>query len=149
VREGRARLIVADRIGTMPVTRLQVTDVDQWIVRMRKAKVGEGSIRNQLQTLRSAMAQAVRWGWISQNPTVLASYERQERTVRDVMSAEDIHAVLAAAVIVNEMAPVAFRLAAITGDHRRSPGRAGGPAADRPRRSGADHRQRHHRRARG
>ena len=118
MREGRARLIVADRIGTMPVTRLQVTDVDQWIVRMRKAKVGEGSIRNQLQTLRSAMAQAVRWGWISQNPTVLASYERQERTVRDVMSAEDIHAVLAGAVIVNEMAPVAFRLAAITGARR-------------------------------
>lgn len=116
--EGRARLIVADRIGKVPVARLQVTDVDQWIVRLRKAGVGEASIRNQLQTLRSALAQAVRWGWISQNPAALASYERAKRTVRDVMTAEEVHGVLAAAEVVNEMAPVAFRLAAITGARR-------------------------------
>ncbi len=116
--ESRARLIVTDRISTVPVTRLQVNDVDQWIVRLRKAGIGEASIRNQLQTLRSALAQAVRWGWITQNPASLASYERPKRTVRDVMTAEDVHAVLAAAETVNEMATTAFRLAAITGARR-------------------------------
>ena len=95
-----------------------MTDVDQWIVRLRKAGVGEASIRNQLQTLRSALAQAVRWGWISQNPAALASHEQAKRTVRDVMTADEVHAVLAAAEVVNEMAPVAFRLAAITGARR-------------------------------
>ena len=116
--ESRTRSILKDRIGQMPVARLQVNDIDQWIVRLRKGGVGEASIRNQLQTLRSALAQAVRWGWISQNPASLASYERPKRTVRDVMSAEDVQKVLAAAEEVNEMAPIALRLAAITGARR-------------------------------
>lgn len=116
--ESRSRSIAADRIGKVPVARLQVTDVDAWIVRLRKAGVGEGSIRNQFQSLRSALAQAVRWGWIAQNPAALASYERAKRTSRDVMSAEDVQAVLEAAEQVNEMAPVAIRLAAITGARR-------------------------------
>jgi site-specific recombinase XerC len=77
-------------------------------VRLRKAGIGEASIRNQLETLRSALTQAVRWGWITQNPASLASYERPKRTVRDVMTAEDVHAVLAAAETVNEMAPLTF-----------------------------------------
>jgi integrase len=102
----------------MPVARLQVSDLDQWIVRMRKAGVGESSIRNQLQTLRSALGQAVRWGWISQNPGALVTYERPKRTARDVMTAEEVHAVLAVAEQVNEMAPVLLRLAAVTGARR-------------------------------
>lgn len=114
----RTRLLLEDRIGKVPVARLQVSDVDQWIVRRRRVGVGEASIRNQLQTLRSALAQAVRWGWISQNPAALASYERPKRTVRDVMSADDVQKVMAAAATVNEMAPVMLRLAAITGARR-------------------------------
>lgn len=62
--ESRTRAILKDRVGQMPVARLQVSDIDAWIVRRRKAGVGEASIRNQLQTLRAALAQAVRWGWI-------------------------------------------------------------------------------------
>ena len=38
-----------------PVARLQVRDVDEWVSRLRRRGVGEGSIRNQLQTLRSAL----------------------------------------------------------------------------------------------
>lgn len=116
--ESRTRSILKDRIGQMPVARLQVSDIDKWIVRLRKAGIGEASIRNQLQTLRSALAQAVRWGWISQNPASLASYERPKRTVRDVMSADDVQKVMAAAETVNEMAPAMLRLAAITGARR-------------------------------
>jgi len=114
----RARFIREDRIAKVPVARLQVNDVDQWIVRLRKAGVGESAISNRLQTLRAALSQAVRWGWISQNPAALATYERAKRTVCDVMSAEDVQRVMAAAETVNEMALVMLRLAAITGARR-------------------------------
>ena len=116
--ETRARSIVADRIGKIPVARLQVKDIDQWILRMRKAGVGEGSIRNQTQVLRSALSQAMRWGWITQNPATQASYQRPKRTERDVMSADEVQRVLSVAADVHEMAPVALRLAAITGARR-------------------------------
>lgn len=55
------------------MTRRRVNDVDQWIVRLRKAGVGEASIRNQLQTLRSALTQAVRWGGSRRTRPALAS----------------------------------------------------------------------------
>lgn len=114
----RAQRIAEDPIARVPVARLQVSDVDAWIGRLRKRGVGEGSIRNQLQTLRSALAQAVRWGWISQNPAALASHQRPKRAPRGVMSTDEVQRVLVAAEEVHEMAPLALRLAAITGARR-------------------------------
>jgi integrase len=114
----RSRAIGEDRIGRIPVARLQVRDVDDWVNRLRQRGVGEGSIRNQLQTLRSALGQAVRWGWLSQNPAALASHERPKRTPRGVMSTEEVQRVLAAAGEVHELAPIALRLAAVTGARR-------------------------------
>lgn len=115
----------------MPVARLQVSDVDDWLGRLRRAGVGDGSIRNQLQTLRSALTQAMRWGWIGQNPARLASDHRAKRTPRDVMAVEEVQKVLSEAQAVHEMAPIAFRLAAIT---RGSQGRARRVEVDRSRR---------------
>ncbi|MCU0270906.1 MAG: site-specific integrase [Acidimicrobiales bacterium] len=114
----RARSIAADRIARVPVARLQVSDVDDWVTRLRRRGVGEGSVRNQLQTLRSALTQAVRWGWLSQNPAALANHERPKRTPRGVMSTDEVQRVLAAAERVHDMAPIALRLAAITGARR-------------------------------
>jgi integrase len=114
----RAQLIAKDRISKLPVARLQPRDVDEWITRLRRRGVGEGSIRNQLQTLRSALGQAMRWGWISQNPAALATHQRPKQTRRGVMSAEEVQRVLAVAPEVHEMAPIALRLAAVTGARR-------------------------------
>lgn len=114
----RAELIRTDQIAGMPVARLDVVEVDLWLARLRRASVGEGSIRNQLQTLRSALAQAVRWGWISQNPAALASGARSRTSARGAMSPEEVKAVIAAAGQVHDMAPVALRLAAVTGARR-------------------------------
>jgi integrase len=114
----RSQRISEDRIGKVPVARLQVSDVDEWVTRLRRRDVGEGSIRNQLQTLRSALTQAVKWGWIDVNPAALASHERPKRTPRGAMSPEEVQRVLAAAELVHEMAPIALRLAAITGARR-------------------------------
>lgn len=114
----RAERIKDDRIAKLPVARLQVSDVDEWLARLRRAGVGEGSIRNQLQTLRSALAQAVRWGWLSHNAAASANHRRPKVTPRGVMSGEEVRRVLAASTEVHEMAPIALRLAAITGARR-------------------------------
>jgi integrase len=114
----RAQRISEDRIGKLPLARLQVSDVDSWLTRLRRSGVGEGSIRNQLQTLRTALAQAVRWGWITHNPAAAANNRRPKATPRGVMSGDEVRRVLAAAPEVHEMAPIALRLAAITGARR-------------------------------
>jgi len=114
----RSVQISSDQIAGVPVARLDVVAVDLWIARLRRGGAGEGSIRNQLQTLRSALAQAVRWGWIGQNPAAMASNSRPKGSGRGAMSAEDVKAVIAAAAEVHDMAPVALRLAAVTGARR-------------------------------
>jgi len=56
----RARLVCADPIANMSVASIGVSDIDRWVARLRRAGVGEGSIRNQHTVLRSALQQAVR-----------------------------------------------------------------------------------------
>jgi integrase len=114
----RAERISGDRIGKLPIARLQVSDIDSGLTRLRRGGVGEGSIRNQLQTLRTALAQAVRWGWLSHNPAASANHRRPKTTPRGVMSGDEVRRILAAAPEVHEMAPIALRLAAITGARR-------------------------------
>ncbi len=114
----RSRSICADRLGGTSIGRLQVTDVDAWLARQRAAGVPEGSLRNQLQALRAALTQAQRWAWIVANPAALAGSARSKRTPRGVMSTDEVIRVLAAAGEVHELAPVALRLAAITGARR-------------------------------
>jgi integrase len=115
---GRAKAVMADRIASLPVARLEVRDIDLWIARMRKDGVGEGAIRNRVQVLRSALAQAERWGWIPDNPAAKADLSRPKRAARGVMSDDEVFAVLDAAADLHEMAPLALRLAAVTGARR-------------------------------
>jgi integrase len=114
----RSRAIAAGPLGGKQMARLEVADIDRWVAGMRRDGVGEGSIRSQLQTLRSALQQAVRWGWLSTNPAADASYAQPKRAGRGLMSVEDVQAVIAVADDVHPMAQVALRLAAATGARR-------------------------------
>lgn len=114
----RVALIEADPIARLPVARLSVSDVDRWVARMRTAGVGESSIRNRHQSLRSALSQAVRWEWISVNSASSAPLQRARRLPRGVMATEDVRAVIEAAAEVHPMAPMALRLAAASGARR-------------------------------
>lgn len=58
---GTTALVKADVIARSFLAPLSVADVDRWHARLRKAGVGEGSLRNQHLVLRAALAQAVRW----------------------------------------------------------------------------------------
>ena len=115
---GRANALKDDPIGSISVARLGVEEVDKWIARRRKQGKGEGTIRNQLQVLRSALRQAERWGWIADNPAAKAELRRPKRVERGVMSDDEVFAVLDAAAELHEMAPIALRLAAVTGARR-------------------------------
>ncbi len=114
----RASLVKADRIARTVVDRLSVSDVDRWHARLRKAGVGESSIRNQHLALRAALSLAARWGWVTTNVAAIATLGRRKTKPRSAMSADDVRAVIAAAAERDPAAGLALRLAAITGARR-------------------------------
>ena len=116
--EGRVRKVLADPIALVPLSRLGVADVEQWHARMRRAEVGELSIRNRHGVLRAALAQAVRWEWIGTNPAAAARLRQPKRVPRDGMSIEAVRAAIAAAREIDPAAGLALRLAAVAGLRR-------------------------------
>jgi len=73
----RAALVKGDVTARMQAGKLGVADVERWHARLRRAGVGESSIHNQHRILRSALAQAVRWGWLTVHPASLAELRPQ------------------------------------------------------------------------
>ena len=116
--QNRARLIAADPIAKMRVARLSVADVDRWHSRLRRAGVGEGSIRNQHAVLRAALTQAMRWGWVSANVAAIARLSQPKTIPRGALEPDDVQRVIAAAATFDSAAALALRLAAITGARR-------------------------------
>jgi hypothetical protein len=93
----RAKLIADGPLGRRAVDSLRVEDVDRWVLRLRADGTGTGSIHNQMLVLRAALAQAVRWKWITRNPAALASPVRRAAPDRLAMSDADVLAVIKAA----------------------------------------------------
>ena len=114
----RSERIKADLIAEKPLTRVSVTEVDRWHLRLHKAGVGEAQIRNLHTLLRAALGQAVRWELISANPAASASPQRRKRAPRGVMSVEEVAEALTVAAEVHSHAPLALRLAAVAGARR-------------------------------
>jgi len=114
----RAGFVANDSIGTVPLARLGVTDVERWHARMRGAGVGEAAIRGRHSALRAALTQAVRWGWVGTNVASAARLRSAKRSPRASMSLEDVRAVITAARVVDPSAALAFRLAAVAGARR-------------------------------
>jgi integrase len=114
----RAKLVKADPIGKMPLARVTVADVDHWHIQLRRSGVGDAAIRNRYSVLRAALAQAVRWEWVSTNVAATARLARRKRPPRESMSAAEVRAVLDAALGVGPGAALALRLAAVTGARR-------------------------------
>ncbi|MGI8753639.1 MAG: tyrosine-type recombinase/integrase [Acidimicrobiales bacterium] len=114
----RAERIRTDPIGRLPLARLAPADIDRWHGRLRRAGVGEAALRNRHVVLRAALAQAVRWSWLSTNPAGAVRLKQRKRAPRETMSVEEVQAVLVAAAKVDPGAGVAIRLAAVTGARR-------------------------------
>ena len=75
-------------------------------------------MRNQHLVLRAGMTQAARWGWVPNNVVALATLGRRKTQPRDVLSADEVRAAVAAASARDPAAGLALRLAAVTGARR-------------------------------
>jgi len=114
----RAGFIADDPIGKVSIARLSVADVERWHARLRKAGVGETAIRSRHAVLRAALAQAVRWDWVSGNVASNARLGQRRQTQRESMSVDEVRAVIAAAASIDRAAALALRLAAAAGLRR-------------------------------
>ena len=61
----------------------------------------------------------MRWGWVSSNVASLARLRSTKMQQRTVMNVDDLRAVMAAAVSVDAVAELTFRIAAVA-DARRA-----------------------------
>lgn len=114
----RATLVIADPIAKVSVARLSVAEVDRWHARLRRAGVGEGSVRNQHLALRAALSQGVRWGWVQTNVAGAARLGRRKQVPRGTLSHDEVRRVLGTAAGLDPAAGLALRLAAVTGARR-------------------------------
>jgi integrase len=115
---GRMEMILQDRIAVSSVARLTVADVERWHARLRKAGVGEAAIRNRNVVLRAALAQAVRWGWVTTNVAAAARLRSPKAPPRSGMNAAEVRQVLEAAAAIGPEVALALRLAAVAGARR-------------------------------
>jgi integrase len=111
-RPSRAGLISQGRLGQRLVDTLKVEDIDRWVLGLRAQGAGSAGIHNQLLVLRAALAQAVRWEWITRNPATLAAPVRAAPPPRSGMPDEAVIAAIQAAP--HQPAALAFRIAAVT-----------------------------------
>jgi len=68
--------------------------------------------------LRAAFSQAVRWELLPTNPVASTKPQRRKKTPRGVMSVDDVALALTVAERVHPWAPLALRLAAVSGARR-------------------------------
>src|SRR5258706_13710044 len=86
---GRLKAILSDPISRMAVARVAVRDVDAWVLRMRKAGVGDAARLNRHAFLKAAFEQAVRWEWITHNAVKAARPKSRKGLPRDAMTPEE------------------------------------------------------------
>ena len=99
--QSRVRSLKKDQIARLPLARLTVADVERWHTRLRTAGMADAGIKNQHGVLRAALAQAVRWGWVSTNAASLARLRSTKTQLRGVMTVDDVRTVMAAAASID------------------------------------------------
>ena len=101
---------------------------------MRKTAVGETAIRSRHAVLRAALAQAVRWDWVSTNGASNARLRQRRQTQRESMSVDEVWAVITAAATIDRAGVRDSKRASVLGGAvRASTRRSGTP---RPRHRG-------------
>jgi len=116
--QSRVRSIKKDPIARLSLSRLSVGDVERWHTRLRAAGMADPGIKNQHGVLRAALSQAVRWGWVSTNVASISRLRSTKVQQREVMTVDDVRAVMTAAASIDPAAELAFRIAAVAGARR-------------------------------
>ena len=122
--KSRVAQVKADPIAKIRLAKLSAVDADRWHARLARNGSGDGSIRNQHQVLRAAVTQAARWGWVTTNVVAVAQLGKRKQAPRGALGEDEVRRVLVAAeeladsLQIEPAAPIALRLAAITGARR-------------------------------
>ncbi len=115
---------VLPRWADVPLRRLRTADLDQWYGELRRSggpggtALAPNTVTRAHAVLRRALAQGVKWGWLSVNPAANASPPRARKQQLDLPDPADVARLIEAAAKVNPSLPTYFRLAAATGARR-------------------------------
>ncbi len=115
---------VLPRWGEVPLRRLRTADLDQWYGELRRSggpggkPLAPNTVTRSHAVLRRALAQGVKWGWLTVNPVANASPPRARKQQLDLPDPAEVARLIEAAAKVNPSLPAYFRLAAATGARR-------------------------------
>ncbi len=115
---------ILPRWSDTPLRRLRTADLDQWYGELRRSGAAGGkplapnTVMRSHAVLRRALAQGVKWGWLTVNPAANASPPRARKQQLDLPDPADIARLIDAAAKVNPSLPTYLRLAAATGARR-------------------------------
>jgi integrase len=115
---------ILPRWADVPLRRLRTADLDQWYSELRRSGAAGGkplapnTVMRSHAVLRRALAQGVKWGWLTVNPAANASPPRPRKQQLDLPDPGDIARLIEAATKVNPSLPTYLRLAAATGARR-------------------------------
>jgi integrase len=112
---GYTRLHILPALGAVPLRKLRVADLDRWYATLRDKGLSPASIRKAHTIVRAALAQAVRWGWVSTNVAALARPPLVPKAVVATPTPTAVRRILAAAREHDPELAVYLRVAAVTG----------------------------------
>ncbi|MDQ6617256.1 MAG: site-specific integrase [Actinomycetota bacterium] len=125
---GKARFRLIPALGSIPVRKLTVRDIDGFYRGLRREQqLAASTIRQIHNVLTGALDQAVRWGWRNDNPARLATLPPQHQS--EVHAPSPV-AVLAAIEAANDEFSTFLRVSAAVGGRRGEVGALRWPVVD-------------------
>ncbi len=115
---------ILPRWSDTPLRRLRTTGLDQWYSELRRSggpggkPLAPNTVIRAHAVLRRALAQGMKWGWLTVNPAANASPPRSKKQHLELPDAADVAQLIEAAAKVNTSLPTYFRVAAATGARR-------------------------------
>jgi integrase len=115
---------ILPRWTDVPLRRLRTADLDQWYSELRRTggpagkPLAPNTVMRAHAVLRRALAQGVKWGWLTVNPAANASPPHSRKQHLELPDPADVARLITAAAKVNPSLPTYFRLAAATGARR-------------------------------
>lgn len=116
--------VIKPRLGGVALARLDAATIDRFYGLLSASggasggPLAPGTVRRIHNVLSSALARAVKWGWLTRNPASQSS--PPALVIRDIEppSAEQVAAIIEESAEVNSALPLYFRIAAVTGARR-------------------------------
>lgn len=113
------RAIEDDALGGVAVAKVTGLDIDGCYSRLLKKGLSASTVNRYHSVLRVSFHQAIKWGWITNNPARLATPPKERENERPYVADEVVAGIIAeAAASRNPENAVAFRVLAASGGRR-------------------------------